>query len=152
MEPAPDPGFRARGGLAGTTTTAGGAELVVFHLGAGRAAEPLGDLLHPDDELAFAYRNQTPGVRLLVFARDEHGHVYWYHPAWTDAAQDPPAVPLAATPGLHELPAAIAHPFDGHRLDLCWLFTTEPLRARQVEAAVAAGSLAPACRKLEVAP
>ena len=71
--------------------------------------------MQADDELAFAYRNPGGMTRLLVFAVDEHGHVYWYYPGWSDAADNPTAVPISSQPGLHELPASVLHKFDGER-------------------------------------
>ena len=72
-----------------------------------------------------------------MFAVDEHGHVYWYHPGWSDAGQNPTAVPISAEPGLHELPAAVLHKFDGERIMIHALFTDRELSVRQIEAAVA---------------
>ena len=95
-----------------------------------------------DDELAFAYRNPARKGRLLVFAVDEHGHVYWYHPGWSDAGQNPTAVPISAEPGLHELPAAVLHKFDGERIMIHALFTDRELSVRQIEAAVASAERA----------
>jgi hypothetical protein len=145
-----DLGFHARG-RAAPAVASGAPELQIFRIGR-EGAQPLRGVLARDEELAFAYRSEGTARRLLVFARDEHAHVYWYHPAWTDPAADPEAVTLSPAPGLHELPAAIAHALDGRRLELCWLFTVEPLRAREVEAALARGALAPACQTVEVTP
>jgi hypothetical protein len=142
-------GFRARGPAA--ILAPGAAELRIFRIGRD-GAQPLQGILGRDEELAFAYHGGGTDRRLLVFARDEHAHVYWYHPAWTEPASDPESIALDPTPGLHELPAAIAHALDGRRLELCWLFTTEPLRARQVEAALGRGELAATCRSVEVTP
>jgi hypothetical protein len=107
----------------------------------GTSGQKAGDVVHPDDELAFAYRNPAGVRRLLIFAVDEHGHVYWYHPEWSDAAENPTAVLISAEPGLHELPAAVLQKFDGERIMIHALFTDRELNVRQVEAAVAAASV-----------
>jgi len=146
--------FKARGPAHGLPTApkARAADLLVYRIGPGGRSEPLGDSMRRDDELAFAYRNEGGAQRLLVFGRDEHGHFYWYHPAWTDPAQNPEAIELAREPGPHELPAAIAQPLDGRRLELCWLFTPRSLRVRQVEAALAKRELHPSCRPVRIIP
>jgi hypothetical protein len=101
----------------------------------GARSEEAGDVVHPGDELAFAYRNPAGKGRLLVFAVDEHGHVYWYHPGWSHAGENPTAVPISAEPGLHELPAAVLHKFDGERIMIHALFTDRELTVRQAAAA-----------------
>jgi hypothetical protein len=114
-------------------------ELLVYRLARGGAPEPSPSVIHSGDELAFAYRNPRASRRLLVFGVDEHRHVYWYHPGWSDARDNPGAVPIAAGPGLHELPAAVAHRLDGGKLVIHALFTDRALTVADVESAVAAG-------------
>jgi hypothetical protein len=154
-------GLSGRGGGAGGARTPSGSDVVATrggpasvaaarspevqiyrfaHGARGRAPERAGDVVHAGDELAFAYRNPAGKGRLLVFAVDEHGHVYWYHPGWSDAAQNPTAVPISAEPGLHELPAAVLHKFDGERIMIHALFTDRELSVRQIESAVAAAA------------
>ena len=86
-------------------------------------------------ELAFAYRNRTGFSRLMVFGVDDRGDIYWFHPAWTDALQDPTAVPVAAGEGPFELPEAIHHDVRGSRLRVVALFTNAPVPVRAVEQA-----------------
>jgi hypothetical protein len=116
-------------------------EVEVYRIFTGRrgsnTSEKADDFVYAGDELAFAYRNPARKRRLLVFAVDEHGHVYWYHPGWSDAGQNPTAVPISAEPGRHELPAAVLHKFDGERIMIHALFTDRELSVRQIEAAVA---------------
>ncbi|HET6148218.1 MAG TPA: hypothetical protein VFH68_11860 [Polyangia bacterium] len=151
-------GLPGRGGGAGSAATTAGSgvvtsrggpasvaaarspEVQIYRFAHGarrRGAERAGDVVHPGDELAFAYRNPAGKGRLLVFAVDEHGHIYWYHPAWSNAAQNPTAVQISAEPGLHELPAAVLHKFDGERIMVHALFTDRELSVRQIESAVA---------------
>jgi hypothetical protein len=121
-------------------------EVQVYRIFTGRlgsnTSEKADDFIYAGDELAFAYRNSARKGRLLVFAVDEHGHVYWYHPGWSDAGQNPTAVPISAEPGLHELPAAVLHKFDGERIMIHALFTDRELSVRQIEAAVASAERA----------
>src|SRR5688572_13681733 len=72
-------------------------------------SEAMGEVIRRDDELAFAYRTDGSVQRVLVFARDELGRIYWYHPAWSDPTENPEAVSMVAVAGVHELPAAVAH-------------------------------------------
>jgi hypothetical protein len=126
--------------------------LLVYRMGPGGHAEPLRDTIRRSDELAFAYRSDGKDDRLMVFARDEGGRIYWYHPAWTDPAQDPEAVAIAREPGVHELPAAVSHAFAGNRVEICALFTTGNRRVRETEADLVRGALRADCRKVTVTP
>ena len=134
------PGITSRGAPA-HVVAARAPEVQVYRIFTGRrgsnTSEKVEDFVYAGDELAFAYRNPAGKGRLLVFAVDEHGHVYWYHPGWSDAGQNPTAVPISAEPGLHELPAAVLHKFDGERIMIHALFTDRELSVRQIEAAVA---------------
>jgi hypothetical protein len=135
-------------------TTAGQASspaLLVFHIGADGRSQPLGETVRSDDELAFAYRSDGMEHKLLVFGRDERGTIYWYHPAWTDPATNPEAIVTSREPGVHELPAAIAHPLPMDHIEICSIFTTNSLRVREAEAALVRGELQPDCRKVTVA-
>ena len=108
--------------------------------------EPAAGVVSSRDELAFAYRNSGGKRWLLIFAVDEHGHVYWYHPGWSDVGDDPAAVPISEAPGLHELPTAVAHQFDSTRMVLHALFTEHSMTVREVEAALRASGGAAAAR------
>lgn len=135
--PSPDKGFTARGGPAALPS------MVVYRVDRAGASEPVGGVIGPTDELAFAYRNPKARKFLLVFGIDEHRHVYWYHPSWSDAAQDPEAVPIRPGDDLVELPEAIAHPLDGHTLTVHALLLDRPLRVREVEERVLRGEPVP---------
>jgi hypothetical protein len=130
-------GFVARG-LADSEAGAG-PELQAYRIEAGGPARPV-DAVRAGDELAFAYRNPSGWRHLMVFAVDEHGHIYWYHPGWSRAEDNPSAVPIAAEPGVHELPAAVVQQFDGEQLVVHALFTNQELTVRHVEGAFAAAA------------
>jgi hypothetical protein len=140
-----------------------GTEVSAFRTSGPGAPAPATARIAAGDELAFAYRNGGGWTRLMVFARDEHGAVFWFYPQWVDPASDPLGVDLGVDPGLHELPAAVSHDFGGHQLLLCALASRQPLSARQVERALAedrrrspaevlqGGDRAIACHAVEVA-
>ena len=87
--------------------------------------------------LAFAYVNSAHKHRLLVFAVDDNRHVYWYHPAWTDARDNPVGVAIVPDDAVHEISQAVTHRLAGQRLQLFGAFSDETLSVRDVEAAVA---------------
>ena len=128
-------GFTARGGT--PPAVALPAALQVYRaLPDGRGAEPVTSRVRPDDALAFAYRNPLGMEHLLVFGVDEAGSVYWYHPAWTDAAQDPQAVPARPGGGPHELPEAVRHRTDGRQLTIYTLLSQRRIDVQSVEDAI----------------
>ena len=45
------------------------------------------------DELAFAYANSGGLGYLMIFGRDQHRHVYWFHPAWKNGQARRPRFP-----------------------------------------------------------
>lgn len=115
-----------------------GSRLFIYRVPDGAAPAPVADRIARSDELAFAYENRARRRHLLVFGVDEHRHVYWYHPAWDDAAADPVAVAISTAAGIHELPEAIGHAYDGSELMLYALFTDEALSVRTIEQWVSA--------------
>jgi hypothetical protein len=160
--PADDLGMHTRAGAAGALVLRLDAQTEVIGFRTGGGAPALsGRRLHASEELAFAYRNGGRWPRLMVFARDESGVVYWFHPQWTDPAADPQAVAIEQDAGLRELTTAVSHRFGGHRLSLCALGVRTPLSVREVEATLAgarapaealAGKGAVACADVEVTP
>lgn len=108
--------------------------LTTYSLSAGKAPEIVDGRVARTGELAFAYSNAAGKRYLMVLGIDEHRHVYWYHPAWTEAGTNPVAVAAAAGPGPHELPEAISHRLDGRRLTLFALFMDAALDVQTVEA------------------
>jgi hypothetical protein len=118
-------------------------ELLVYRIaGPGSVPEPAADTVRAGDELAFAYRNPGRKRHLMVFAVDEHGHVFWYHPEWSRAEDNPAAVSISTDSGLRELPAAVAQRLDGEELTMHALFTDRELTVRDVEVALATAGTA----------
>lgn len=128
-----DEGFAARGSI--TETAPGGVQ--VFRAQPGGAPTPVEGSIRRGDELAFSYENRTGRPHLLVFGVDEHGHVFWYHPAWTNPAQDPAAIPALTDGRRHELKEAISHSLDGDKLEIHTLFSDRALTVKEVERIVA---------------
>jgi hypothetical protein len=126
--------FASRGG-----TDATACRFVVYRASSGGEPERAGDSIARSDELAFSYENGGEATYLLIFAVDEHRHVFWYHPAWSDAAEDPASIRIQTTPGSHALHEAIRHELDGEELEIHALFTREPLTVRAVERRLASG-------------
>ena len=72
----------------------------------------------------------------MIFGVDEHGHVYWFHPAWTKETDQPTAIAIDTDGKRHELREAIAHSFDGTRLEVHGLFVDRPVTGREVDAVI----------------
>jgi hypothetical protein len=124
-------GLSARGHLGAPAERT--SRVFVYEVGPDGRALPAGDSLKRGDELAFAYENGAGRRRLAIFGVDERRHVYWFFPAWTRAADDPVAIPIASDAERHELPEAIRHTFEGTQLEIHALFLDDPLSVRQIE-------------------
>jgi hypothetical protein len=131
--PVPGPEMRARGGPIATSDP----ELYVYRIGGGAGGGParpvLDGVIHSGDELAFGYRNRGGWKRLLVYAVDPAGRVYWYHPGWLDEGTSPVAVPIEAVDERRELPEAVAQPLPAGPVSLHAVFLDEGLDVRAVE-------------------
>lgn len=126
------PGRRyvARGGAGADADQA----LYVYRIPPGGTPQPVvNGVIGNRDELAFAYLNRVGWHRLLVYAVDEAGRVYWYHPAWTDASADPVAVRIQAGIERFELAEAIAQPVPRGRLDIHAVFTDDVVSVQTIE-------------------
>ena len=99
------------------------------------------------DELAFAYSNPTGLAYMMIFGVDEHQHVYWFHPAWSNGHAPPEAIHARPGAGPHELSEAVRHALDGQRLDVYAVFSPQSLTATAVEdwvhRAMTPGAIAP---------
>jgi hypothetical protein len=137
---APDSEFGARG----PAPSAAGPALEIYRVTEGGASKPSEGWMSARGELVFAYRNPTGFARLMVFGVDDRGDIYWFHPAWTEAGQDPAAVAVVAGEGPFELPEAIHHDVRGSRLRIVALFTNTAISVRAVEEEWRSARLAPA--------
>jgi hypothetical protein len=124
---------RADDFLARGTANTQDPKVLAYRIEHGQAPQTLRSAMRAADELAFAYANPGGYHKLMIFAVDEHKHVYWYHPEWTSRSDDPHAIDIAAGPEVREIPAAVSHSFDGGELTLFAVFTNEDLTVRKVE-------------------
>lgn len=128
-----DADYTARGGAPADDDPA----LYVYRVAGGGPPLPVLDgAIRRSDELAFAYRNRAGWQRLLVYAVDEAGRVYWYHPGWTDAATAPAAVAIDGGPERHELAEAVAQPLPAGRIQIHAIFTDEAIDVQAIERGV----------------
>ena len=114
-------------------------EVAIFRVKGERESMRVHDVISPGDELAFAYRNEVGKSFLMIFAIDGAGRLVWYHPAWTDPADNPKAVPIGRQVGFKELPEAVRHSLQGSSLTVHALFMDKPLDVRTVEARAGSG-------------
>jgi hypothetical protein len=143
------PDLQARGG----GPTAGGSfAMYVLRDGVPR---PTGETVRVGDRLLFAYTNLSgsPNRFLVIAGRDAAGHVHWFHPAYA-AGSDPESIPVGTGVADRELPEAVYVDATPGPMQVCAVFTPEPLRVRDVDAALEAGGDWPAgtraCRTVEV--
>jgi hypothetical protein len=128
--PAAQPAYVARGGATVDSEQA----LYVYRIAPGCAPQPvLNGLIVNGDELAFAYLNRAGWSRLLVYAVDRAGRIYWYHPGWADPATAPVAVRIEPGPGRHELPEAIAQPLPHGPVEIHAVFTDDAVSVQSIE-------------------
>jgi hypothetical protein len=126
------PGAAARG------TADRASRVFAYRIGSDDEARPVDRVILRSDELAFAYENPAGWHYLLVFAVDERGRVYWYHPTWQDAADNPRAIAIEPGATRRELSAATRHDLDAAQLRLYFVFTEAALSVRDVESVIAA--------------
>src|SRR5690606_37669864 len=82
--------FAARGGETQPVT---GAEVMVYQVEP-HGAVPVRDRIDSSAPLAFAYTNPAGARYLLIFGRGADGRIHWYYPEWSDARENPAAVPI----------------------------------------------------------
>lgn len=106
-----------------------------YRLGAQGNPSPLEGELAASDGLLFAYTNggPSPFTHLLVFGVGATGQVYWYYPAWLNAADDPEAIPIRPSEKPIELPERITQPLPRGRLVLHAVFSRRALRVSELE-------------------
>jgi hypothetical protein len=128
-----DTGFTARGG--GDSSAADDASYVIVYRGATDAGPSrAGASVHRSDELSFGYGNTSNKRYLMIYGVDEHRHVFWYYPGWSDPKDDPRSIAIA--PGAQSLPDAIKHDLEGKQLEIHAVFTDIPLTVKAVEAQI----------------
>jgi hypothetical protein len=128
----PDEGFASRGGH-----LSGAPYVRVFQSTKGGVPAPLVGPIHRTSELAFAYESTPDYDTLMIFGLDEHGHVYWYHPAFTDPSSSPSSISVATNAEMHSLEEAIAHELDGNTLEVHALFARQKRTVHEIESILA---------------
>jgi hypothetical protein len=93
-------------------------------------------IMHPDEGWLFSYSNgdTKPYRYLMVFAVDERGKVYWFHPAYTSAATDPQSIGIQPSVERVLLPEAVHHRFERPQVQVVSLFSMTPIAVSAVEA------------------
>lgn len=132
--------FRARGPEA---PVAAAPALAIFRIRPGGGTERAGSIVQSGDALAFSYVNppETGYSRLMVFAIDGAGRVFWFWPAWESAGANPESVPITAAGEAVELGESVRHPLGSGPLVVVGLFSQRAHRVSDVETAVARAGL-----------
>jgi hypothetical protein len=109
-----------------------------FRMEASGAPASLGDRLKQSEYLIFTYTNlgEKPYGYLMIFAVDENGEVYWFHPAYTAAGEDPASIKISKDAEGMELKEQVRHEYPEGRLWIYGLFTDEPVRVSAIESMV----------------
>jgi hypothetical protein len=94
--------------------------------------------IRPDDALFFtvSHRPESPYRHAMILAFDDRGQIFWYHPAYTDASENPISIPLAPSHEPIALEEAVRHRLEPGWLRVVGLFSRSPLDVRSVEAIV----------------
>ena len=148
----PPPEALARGG-----TAEGRRAWVALYTRRGDVVQPADGRLRPGDGILVAYTTlkDSPARHIAVAARSlPPGPVRWLHPAY-EAGQRPQSVPIEVGVADRELPAVVY--LDGLTppLEVCAMFTDEPLQIPEIDAVLEQGGPWPAgadCHRLEAAP
>jgi hypothetical protein len=100
----------------------------------------LGSTLESDDTLLFAYTNlEDSGARHLAIAgRDAAGHVHWYHPSYRSGEDRPRSIAIEESAG-RELAEAVRSEHAKGKLEICALFSEEPLSIADVDRRLESG-------------
>lgn len=141
-DPGPDPGVREKGGAGANQDTVGISVYATHH---GKAPARVRNTLSREglDALFFS-TTYVPSAeegaprfeRLMIFAVDAAGSVYWFHPQWTNVHDVPHAIPLPVGNDV-ELPTGVKHDLPLGPLAIVALYSVADLDVHAVEQAVA---------------
>jgi hypothetical protein len=94
--------------------------------------------IRADDALFFTvnHRPESPYRYAMILAFDDRGQIFWYHPAYTDASQNPISISLAPSSEPIALEEAVRHRLSPGWLRIVGLFSRKPLDVKSVEAVV----------------
>jgi hypothetical protein len=134
---APRPGAEpvARGGATAPVVSPA---LFIYRSTGPRRSEPVARAIRPGDGLMLAYSNPSTDLRyLMVFAVDGGGRVYWYHPAYERAGENPAAVPIRTQAFGIELGDEVHHALAPGPLTMVALFLPRPRTVLEIEVLLA---------------
>ncbi len=114
--------FYARGGIS--------ADVAAFSAPGERVAREI----QRQDALSFSYLNPKGRSHLMIYAVDEGGRIYWFHPPWLNSEENPEAIRVQKSEQHRELPGAMAHDYQGRRLWLHSILSNQPFQVREIEA------------------
>lgn len=147
------PDFTARGNGPGADVG-----LRVFTERSGKTA-PAEAGVRVGDGLLFAYSMEkgAPHRYLAVVARDAKGAVHWFHPGYETPEDTPQSVSVQAGVADQPLPDSVYVDMAPGPMEICGLFTRDPLDVRSLDAWLTANrgawpQHAQACVKVEVQP
>lgn len=146
----PQDGFVSRGG-----PSEGGAWIRIFTKRDGQVSAAH-EAISAGDGLLFSYSVErgAPHRYLAIAGRDAKGRVHWFHPAFAQPEDDPQSIGIKAGVADVELPEAVYVDLAAGPLEVCGIFTEEPLHIAQVDGPLEAEGHWPAghraCVVLEV--
>ncbi|MEQ9503420.1 MAG: hypothetical protein RIT81_41550 [Deltaproteobacteria bacterium] len=147
-----DPDFVPRG------VAPSDASWVRIFVARGERLEPVEGVIRPSAELGFAYTNgaTSPYHYLAIAGRDAGGRVHWYHPAYVLGGEQPRSIDAPPGSADAELSTAVgpSEPYPDGRLEICAMFSVEPIDVREADRDLEAGGSWPGdrrdCHVLEV--
>jgi hypothetical protein len=138
--PRPSDAYRVKSAAPAGIQTNRWAGMHVYLLTAEGGTRPLEKKLPGNASLLFGYTNlgENPFSRLMIFAVDQKGSLFWFHPAYLKEGSDPVSIQIRPDQAGIELPEAVQHDFEPGPLVLYALFTRRPLRVSTIEDQISA--------------
>ncbi len=117
-----------------------------------RVAMRGGERIENGDGFSFVVSNRLGrDVYLCLFAIDNAQAVHWFYPSYTDAATEPQAIRVPATPAIMPLSQGVTpEGLAPGRLSVVALFLARPVRVSEVEKVVAGAALSAIAQRLPV--
>ena len=117
-----------------------------------RVAMRGGERIENGDGFSFVVSNRFGrDVYLCLFAIDSAQAVHWFYPSYTDAASEPQAIRVPATPAIMPLSQGVTpEGLAPGRLSVVAVFLARPVRVSEVEKVVAEAALSSLAQRLPV--
>jgi hypothetical protein len=111
-----------------------------------------GERIENGDGFSFVVSNRFGrDVYLCLFAIDSAQAVHWFYPSYTDAATEPQAIRVPATPAIMSLSQGVTpEGLAPGRLSVVALFLARPVRVAEVEKIVSEAALSAIAQRLPV--